>query len=115
MSRVARIVVPGVPHHITQRGNRRADVFFSDEDRRAYLRWLRAYGGNYRDGNYRDGLRNRAGICPNDAAGRLSMRRSVIRDETRTNPAEASASQETRPQAQTDDAVCHQRKPEDVF
>jgi len=27
MSRVARIVVPGFPHHVTQRGNRRADVF----------------------------------------------------------------------------------------
>jgi len=35
--RLARIVLPGVPHHITQRGNNRQDVFFVDDDRRAYL------------------------------------------------------------------------------
>jgi putative transposase len=40
MPRVARIVVPGVPHHITQRGNNRLDVFFVDDDRRAYLDML---------------------------------------------------------------------------
>ena len=32
---MARIVVPGVPHHVTQRGNRRADVFEADKDREA--------------------------------------------------------------------------------
>jgi putative transposase len=37
MARLARIVIPGVAHHVTQRGNRRLPVFFSDEDRRAYL------------------------------------------------------------------------------
>lgn len=37
MARLARIVVPSVPHHVTQRGNRRLPVFFGDEDRRAYL------------------------------------------------------------------------------
>lgn len=37
MPRVARIVLPGVPHHITQRGNNRQDVFFVDDDREAYL------------------------------------------------------------------------------
>jgi len=36
-------VVPGFPHHITQRGNRRADVFESDADRKAYLRFLKQY------------------------------------------------------------------------
>jgi len=30
MLRLARPVFSGVPHHITQRGNRREDVFFSD-------------------------------------------------------------------------------------
>lgn len=44
MSRVARIVVPGYPHHVTQRGNRRADVFVDDDDRRFYLAKLRQYG-----------------------------------------------------------------------
>jgi len=28
MARVARVVVPGLPHHLTQRGNRREPVFF---------------------------------------------------------------------------------------
>jgi putative transposase len=41
MSRVARIVVPGYPHHVTQRGNRLVDVFETDDDRHAYLRFLK--------------------------------------------------------------------------
>ena len=40
MARLARVVVPGVAHHVTQRGNRRQTVFFSDDDYRAYLRLL---------------------------------------------------------------------------
>ena len=40
--RVGRIVIPGVPHHITQRGNNRQDVFFVDDDRRVYLELLAA-------------------------------------------------------------------------
>jgi len=36
MARVARTVIPGLPHHVTQRGNRRAPVFFSDDDYRVY-------------------------------------------------------------------------------
>ena len=40
MPRVARIVIPGVPHHVTQRGNNRQDVFFVDDDRRVYLALL---------------------------------------------------------------------------
>ena len=36
MARLARIVVPGVPHHVTQRGNRRQPTFFGDDDYRAY-------------------------------------------------------------------------------
>jgi putative transposase len=43
MPRVARSVFAGVAHHVTQRGNRRENVFFSDEDRRTYLAWLREY------------------------------------------------------------------------
>lgn len=37
MARLARIVIPAAPHHLTQRGNRRLPVFFSDDDRRLYL------------------------------------------------------------------------------
>jgi len=36
MARLARLVVPDVPHHVTQRGNRRQPVFFGDEDYAAY-------------------------------------------------------------------------------
>jgi len=32
MARLARIVVPGIPHHVTQRGNGRQQTFFSDDD-----------------------------------------------------------------------------------
>ena len=31
MSRIARVVVPGIAHHVTQRGNCCWRVFFSDE------------------------------------------------------------------------------------
>jgi putative transposase len=37
MARHARVVIPGVPHHVTQRGNRRQQTFFSDADYIAYL------------------------------------------------------------------------------
>jgi len=37
MARLARLVVPGLPHHITQRGNRRQQTFFCDDDYVAYL------------------------------------------------------------------------------
>jgi len=43
MARIARVVVPGLPHHIVQRGNRRQKVFFSDIDRAAYLDYLKIY------------------------------------------------------------------------
>ena len=32
--------MPGLPHHVTQRGNRRQPVFFGDDDYRAYLEEL---------------------------------------------------------------------------
>jgi putative transposase len=40
MARLARIVIPGLPHHVTQRGNRRQPVFFGEADYRAYLALL---------------------------------------------------------------------------
>lgn len=36
MARLARLVVPDLPHHVTQRGNRKQDVFFDVHDYRAY-------------------------------------------------------------------------------
>lgn len=47
MPREARIVVPGVPHHVTQRGNYRQDIFVTDEDRVVYLRYLRESAARY--------------------------------------------------------------------
>jgi putative transposase len=36
MARLARIVVPGCPHHVTARGNRREPIFFEDGDQEIY-------------------------------------------------------------------------------
>jgi putative transposase len=36
MARIGRIVVPGFPHHVTQRGNRRQQVFFEPSDYALY-------------------------------------------------------------------------------
>jgi len=41
MARLARVVLPGYPHHITQRGNRRQDVFFQASDYQYYLQQLK--------------------------------------------------------------------------
>jgi len=40
MARMARVVVPFIPHHVTQRGNRRQRTFFSDQDYSFYIRLL---------------------------------------------------------------------------
>jgi putative transposase len=48
MARLARVVIPGMPHHITQRGNRRQTTFFADDDYEAYRelmgQWCREQG-----------------------------------------------------------------------
>ena len=36
MARLARVIVPGAPHHVTQRGNRREPIFFEDGDQEVY-------------------------------------------------------------------------------
>src|SRR4051794_37727439 len=36
MARLARVVIPGHPHHVTQRGNGRARTFFGDDDYALY-------------------------------------------------------------------------------
>ncbi|MDQ7011315.1 MAG: transposase [Mariprofundaceae bacterium] len=40
---MARVVIPGVPHHVTQRGVRRMETFFDDEDYEAYLSLMREW------------------------------------------------------------------------
>lgn len=37
MARIARVVAPGYPHHITQRGCRRQQTFFTKSDYQYYL------------------------------------------------------------------------------
>jgi putative transposase len=40
MARPTRLILPGQTHHIVQRGNNRQAVFFSDDDRQLFLKWL---------------------------------------------------------------------------
>ena len=42
MARLARVVIPGIPHLVTQRGNGGAKTFFSDADYALYLKLLKA-------------------------------------------------------------------------
>ncbi len=48
MARLARVVVPGLPHHVTQRGNRRERTFFEDGDSLSIRGWCQ--GDGYRVG-----------------------------------------------------------------
>jgi len=47
MPRTSRAVAIGYPHHITQRGNYRQQVFNTDEDYIQYLQWLKEYSDKY--------------------------------------------------------------------
>ena len=48
MTRIARVVAARVPHHITQRGNRRQRTFFDDEDYETYVRLMAASCAEHR-------------------------------------------------------------------
>jgi putative transposase len=43
MPRRARLILPGIPLHLIQRGNNRQVCFFADDDYRLYLDWLKDY------------------------------------------------------------------------
>jgi len=47
MTRIARIVVPHAPHHVTQRGNRRDRVFLEAGDYALYRDWLAESCGKF--------------------------------------------------------------------
>ncbi len=47
MARIARVVIPQCPHHVTQRGVRSMRIFSDDGDRRKYIGLLRANGKKY--------------------------------------------------------------------
>ena len=48
MARLARVVVPGAPHYITQRGNRGQRTFFCDEDYQSYLELMAEWCGAHK-------------------------------------------------------------------
>jgi putative transposase len=48
MARPPRFSLPGYPQHVTKRGNNRAPVFFTEDDRRFYLKCLRQACARYR-------------------------------------------------------------------
>ena len=50
MPRLVRIVVAGGPHHITQRGNNRQDVFVVEDDRVVYLEFQTTFRQNTQTG-----------------------------------------------------------------
>ncbi len=41
LARLPRIVIPGCPHHVINRGNRRQVIFFSDTDKKSYCKILK--------------------------------------------------------------------------
>ena len=46
MPRQARIVIPDMPHHITQRGNYGQDIFDNDSNYKQYCQWINEYARN---------------------------------------------------------------------
>jgi putative transposase len=47
MARLARVVAPGIPHHVIQRGNRRQKTFFNEDDYRFYLKLMAQWCETY--------------------------------------------------------------------
>jgi len=47
MPRRPRLVLPGTPLHIIQRGNNRQACFYADDDYQLYLQWLEEYADKY--------------------------------------------------------------------
>jgi putative transposase len=47
MARIARVVIPGTPHHLTQRGNRQLQTFCCEDDYQLYIdllsEWCRRF------------------------------------------------------------------------
>lgn len=81
MPRTARIVIRGIPHHVTQRGNNRQDVFFTTDDRRVYL-YLhneRCTAAGVRAANP-TGVRamNQIGVRPFDSAAVLGLTTDLL-------------------------------------
>ena len=48
MPRHSRIVIPNIPHHVTQRGNYRQNIFESNSDYEKYSLWVNEYAAKYK-------------------------------------------------------------------
>ena len=48
MPRLPRVMSPGIPQHLVQRGNNREPCFFAEADYLTYLRWLERAASAYR-------------------------------------------------------------------
>jgi len=67
MARLARIVVPGLPYHVAQRGNRRQKIFFEDGDYALYSDLLAE-------------RRRKAGVAPAHAPDSKQFQKFFARD-----------------------------------
>lgn len=47
MPRIARVVVPGAPYHVTQRGNYKQNIFDGNEDKQVYMDFFKLYAKKY--------------------------------------------------------------------
>jgi putative transposase len=47
MPRIARVAIPGLPHHVTQRGNFQQEVFPAEEYCTRYIEWLTLYATRF--------------------------------------------------------------------
>jgi putative transposase len=47
MPAFARVAIPGIPHHVTQRGNYRQDIFTTPHDRLTYLEYVTTAAADY--------------------------------------------------------------------
>jgi len=47
MARMPRLVVPGYPHHVTQRGTLRMKTFFTVDDYKYYLDLIARYKAEF--------------------------------------------------------------------
>ena len=59
---MARVVVPKMPHHVTQRGNRRQETFLRKTDYAEYVRLMAEWCGKYESESFLEDLENRLGV-----------------------------------------------------
>jgi hypothetical protein len=67
MPRPSRLVLPGLPHHITQRGTYRQKTYFRADDYRLYLEMLKDYSRHHGVGRSPN-AHNRAPLLPSREA-----------------------------------------------